>query len=275
MAMVAVVENKAPGAPPLRAGDLWVAVSAKGKGQPVKVSRVTPLSVQFRAYGKGADESRTFSLPSDVFRIRYVPLALADDRQKRLAREERDVNTRQRIDGEPVQPAEVQAAPPTEEPSAPAPIMILPFKGGTAPKLTGEQAREIYQLVKSGASKRETARTYGVIWQVVHDIVQGKTYRWATEDLLRQDARPAAPVEAAPVVAIEPQAAEAPAVQEEAAPVPTHDAPPAPADRALLANLADALDFLLEYAGRPLPKFMLIDLGQIKRLAEQAREASA
>lgn len=269
MAMVAVVENKAPGAPPLRAGDLWVAVSAKGKGQPVKVSRVTPLSVQFRAYGKGADESRTFSLPSDVFRIRYVPLALADDRQKRLAREERDVNTRQRIDGEPVQPV--------AEPTAPAPTLLRParLRGGKPPKLTGEQAREIYQLVKSGMSEREVAGTYGVHRNTVACIVQGTTYRWATEHLLRQDARPAAPVEAAPVVAIEPQAVEAPAVQEEAAPVPTHDAPPAPADRALLANLADALDFLLEYAGRPLPKFMLIDLGQIKRLAEQAREASA
>lgn len=74
---------------PLRAGDTWIAVTARGKGQPVEIRRVSTSHVYFRATGKGADRSQTFKADLDAFRVRYAPLKLAEDRQRALAEAQR------------------------------------------------------------------------------------------------------------------------------------------------------------------------------------------
>lgn len=335
--MMAAADTSAP----LRGGDTWVAVSARGKGQPVKILTVNPVNVYFRAYGRGADESQKFKLSHDAFRTRYAPLQLADDRQKRLAREERTPDLAARIEAEPV-----AVVPESEPQQSPVPLE-QPFKTNTPPKLTGEQAREVYLLVRDGASKAEVARTYGVLEQTVYEITTGKTYKWATEGLLGDAPTPTRPssrgrpkltdeharniflarkageslssvaarfgttkqtvldielgksyrsalagIGGAPTerrATVDREPTPQPQPQEEEPPVQTVSPTTTPktdwmeraleiraeqkqaANRDLATEMADALDVLVEYAGKPLPKFIRLDFDAIRALIEQAR----
>lgn len=243
---------------PFRGGDLWVAVSAHGRGQPVQITRVNNVSVYFRAFGRGADASQTFKLNHDAFRVRYAPLQQADDRQKRLARADRSTPRMPAL-GEPSEvapsPEAVVAEPETEAPAAPeraAPTL----RGGKARKLTGDQAREIVLLMQGGAKRPEVAETYGIDNATVGQIMRGQGYRWATADLLaaaRSTPPTPTPKEVTPVAPPPPE--------------PVRLLPTATSPDLLSVEAADALDFLLEYAGRPLPKFMMIDLDQIRRVS--------
>jgi hypothetical protein len=277
---------------PLRGGDTWVAVSARGRGQPVEIVRVNPVSVYFRATGRGADASQKFKLGIEAFRVRYAPLHLAEDRQKQMARDLRSGIAPIPVimptpveepepDPEPeVAPGTIAAAPEVAAPKRPAP-------GGRPPKLTAEQAREVFLLMRDGtANKQEVAKTYGIHTVTVADIARRRIYRWATEGL-SSDPTPL-PVAAPPTLPNpDPVIAEEPPVQIVAPPI---DIRPEPCEQTatispiysagrlvpatLLADMADALDVLVEYAGKPLPRYLKLDLDAIRSLVVAARVES-
>lgn len=272
--MMAAADTSAP----LRGGDTWVAVSARGKGQPVKILTVNPVNVYFRAYGRGADESQKFKLSHDAFRTRYAPLQLADDRQKRLAREERTPDLAARIEAEPV------AVVPEPEPEPqPAPVVARPAPVGRGrPRLTDDQAREIYRLRQSGIPRAEVAAAYDLPRQTIHDIELGKSYRRAIADL---EGAPATRHAKIAEVAPQPQPQEEPPVEITQQPTIVTERKiddyqemkdrlvrATPGTRSHLATeMADALEVLVEYAGKPLPKFVRLDFDAIRALIEQAR----
>lgn len=354
MAAVVTLDKHAA---PLRAGDLWTAVSTKGMGQPVKIRRVSTNQVYFRAFGRGADESQTFKLPQDAFRVRYAPLSLAEDRRKAMERADRTEVRREPL-GDPVpvnEAVEAAVEAVAAETSAPPSALVDPVqRGGRARLLTGEQAREVYLLAREAnhAERLELAKAYSTSETAVYGILSGVRYPWATEDLRREfppirgksgSKGPRKPKPASVEIphakltgeqareihhlmqqaarggsargvyrrevaarfgvlpqtvndiergkayrwAIEhPKPAPEPAVvveavkpQEEGIPVqittpPTVIAPAQVAqqpEQQLLTDLADALDFLLEYAGRPLPKYLMLDLPSLAKLSERAR----
>lgn len=335
--------------PPLMAGDEWRRVSKGSLGQPVRITRVTPTKVQFRAYGRLADSSQTYSLSIPVFRVQYAPLHLAAARQQELAKR-------------PAPPAPAEKPEPVAEPSpvdaaieeikaeqaAPVPEGFTPRGSRIAPKLSAEQAREVYRLAQEpGANCAEIGRAYGVDGWTVAQIQRGITYRWATgasaaqkkpnarnaPKLTSEQAREmyalmrdgmtqaeaakrfgvnhgtpsqiwngrvyasaTADLRAARLTTPDQPQQEEPAVQittppttietTEEAPAPTA---PEPCDATMgvlpiwsngrlvpssfLTDLADALDVLVEYAGRPLPKYLRLDLDAIRALVARARSA--
>lgn len=187
----------APTAPaPIRAGDTWVAVSAKGRGQPVRIRTVTALNVQFRATGRGADDSKTFSLPVDLFRVRYAPQRSAEDRRRELAQAARR-NEPPKADGREIARQAVEVVDKIERELTPAPApqpapepaafdweSLRPSgRHGKVAKLTALQAREICQLYLDGGSPAEIARTYAISEPTVINIGKGRNYEWATGDL--------------------------------------------------------------------------------------------
>lgn len=261
---------------PLRGGDTWVSVSAKGRGQPVEIVTVNPTSVYFRAIGRGSDQSQKFKLPIEAFRVRYAPLRMAEARQKQLATAERN-GTPETFNGRPVgeiltlveavhEDEPVATTP--ETPPAPTVERVLPYRGGKPPALSDDQAREVYLLVKGGGDKNEVAQTYGVSWFVVHSISKGDSYKWAIGDLIEQATPPPAPEpkQEEPVQTVTP-----PTVLNSNAAngVLKVVAPPS----TLLADAADALETLAQYAGQPLPKFVRLDLDAIRAIVEQLRTA--
>ncbi len=142
-------------------------------------------------------------------------------------------------------------------------------------KLNAVQIREICQLYLGGGSPTEIATTYGVSLPHVINIGKGKDGGWATTDLRASLTRP--------VVARAKPAPVAPLKQEEPVQTPTQQ-PHANGTAAtvptlkiggqmpsLVTDLADALEILLDYAGKPLPKYLTLDTDALRRLIEQAR----
>jgi hypothetical protein len=273
---------------PLRGGDTWVAVSARGRGQPVEITRVNPVSVYFRATGRGADASQKFKLPIEAFRVRYAPLALAETRQRELARELRNGVAPVPV----VMPTPVTEPEPAPADSSPEAPSLSPFEalrpkrvGGRAAKLTAEQAREIWQLYRDDGPIKEIAATYGISETAVITIGRGRDYAWATADL--RESAPPLPSRRRPASRVAPSVA--PSREESAVQIVTPPTVIAPkpcettanispifsngrmVQADLLTDMADALDVLVEYAGKPLPRFLKLDLDAVRALVTAAR----
>ncbi len=158
---------------------------------------------------------------------------------------------------------------------APSPPVNLesmrPKRGGKPPKLTVIQAREIFAKTQDGVTERDAKRIgeqYGVHFSTVYDIARGRTYGWATTDLRaalaarKQEGDTVQDMGTAPIV-IDTSGQDG---------TPMHLSMPVAAAPALIADLADALELLLDIRdGKPLPKFVTLDADAIRALVEQAR----
>jgi hypothetical protein len=270
---------------PLRGGDRWRAVSAAGQGQLVEILSVSDLHVYFRASGRGADGSQKFKLLHGAFRIRYTPLKLANERRRQVAPAAQCGEAPAPVvmpepvssTDDPISTAvEMVATEQRIELPAPASLEPSPWealrpkhnRGGRPPKLSAEQIREIYQLYHSGSKPKEISQTYGISGPTVVNIGKGKDFPWATTDLRAALAQPEQPKEEELAVQIAtPPTEPAPMVQT----VREQQAPPT---ASLVSEMADALEVLVDYAGRPLPRFLKVDLDAIRALVDQARAAS-
>jgi hypothetical protein len=289
-------------------GARYVCVSARGLGIPVLVEKVMANSVQFRPFGRAAAAHREKGrLALDAFCIRYRPLSQAAEHQQDLARAERN-GTGPKLDGEVVSELDEAIESAVGSPhSADEPVdehgLILAGQLSREIKprgrrLTAEQVREIWQLVAAGTSMEEVAVAYGRSARTVLRVWAGETSPGATADLrARRRSLPSrAPAEGAvtgrasrvesnegllptadcPLGKLGASSADAleeaievaqsndrhPAAQP--APAPSNDA-----GLALLAELTEAAEILVAYAGRPLPRF--VSLAGIRALVEQAR----
>jgi hypothetical protein len=291
---------------PPSVGDKWVCVSTKGNGIPVKVIKVSALNVHFQPFGRAASQTRdmTTALNIEAFMVRYRPLDRVKNRQRELQKMERQQPS-QRI-------PEVLAEPAAPEPLAP--VMATPPDATVKPpklhgnaKLTPDQAREIVTMIREHVPHAEIAAAYGVHKTTISKIKTG--YQWGEETAdLRAlpplpkpaPASPPPPTPPAPVAVAAPEPEEEPVESVSFQPAgaqprkPTvdeaRDALRRQAERpvvvagsvahihpdgvALMAEMADALEFLLEYAGRPLPKYLMLDLASISKLVERARKES-
>lgn len=315
--------------PDPKVDDIWVAVSARGRGEPVRIVQDNGHHVYFKAIGRGKDQSQKFKLARDVFKIRYAPIQQADERQKRLALEERTYPKTLPL-GEASDP-EPKPLPQWPEVLHRGEIVHYeqPEPHDKSAKLTDEQAREVVQLVQDGAGYQEVADIYGVSRQNVYDIMRGKSYRRAVSDLIpafKTDTPPkprevfrrftesdvrlikrrlAAGTTAADIArdfgvktwlisSIEkgysyrwvPGPEEEPVPQ---TPTPNGGAsipqPPIvpskfativkeepPAQRPdLVTDLADALELLLEYHGKPVPRFLVVNRDAVAAIIKEAR----
>lgn len=271
----------------LRPGDIWVATAAKSLGQAVKIHRVGSQQVYFRAHGRGVTDAKMFKATHEAFLQRYAPgRAAATDRQERLDR------AAAKFDALPVSPSAPEPLDAViEDVAAPTSAPLIPLKRspGTA-KISGEQAREVYELMKTipdgvsvFAHRAEVAALYGLDPRNVYDIERGKSFAWATGQPLISSPRrvkPAPPeIEAPPDP--EPPQQEEPPVQITQQPTVIDSRPSiTPVEQALVRTdtlaleMADALEVLVEYAGKPLPKFIRLDFDAIRGLIEQARAVS-
>ena len=183
-----------------------------------------------------------------------------------------------------------------EEPPRPA-----DGRNGGPFKVTAEQIREIWQLYQDGTSPTEIGALYDLSVPTIINIGRGKEYRWATPDL-RGEGPPI--VLANPTPTPEPVAAVPPPTQEEETPVtvttaPLDTAPSRPLDiqapavepqpcettsalppiysdgrlvpTALLTDLAEALETMLDQQGKPMRRFIMLDLGAMRALVKEAR----
>lgn len=152
------------------------------------------------------------------------------------------------------------------------------------PSLTDEQAREIWrQIVVQKRPKNVVSHEFKAKWWTVHQIAEGMTYRSATEALrngLQETAMPVVDGQITtgyilperPVVETKRDddyqaMKDGHAAQEQCVSVYA----PRASTIALVTDMADALEVLVQYAGLPLPKFMTLDYAAIQRLIEQAR----
>jgi hypothetical protein len=294
---------------PLRSGDRWCAVSKRGKGQPVEILTTNPVHVYFRAVGRDADGSQKFKLPHDAFRTRYAPLKLADDRQRQMLAESRS-RPAQSVSAPIPQPEPVEDDDPisaavesvaaervpvaTPEPTPPpaSPWEALRPKGIKSPKISAEQIREIWKLYHSGMRPVEIAPAYGVATTTVINIGKGRATPWATADL--RAAAEAASVEPTTITEEEPvqvvtpklgddyqdmrdrqrqrqRALEQAAAEAEKVWARVPEVKVGGKQSTLVTDMADALEVLLEYAGKPLPRYLRLDLDALRGLIEQAR----
>lgn len=186
---------------PLRGGDTWACVTAHGRGQPVKIRRVTEVCVYFRAIGRHADHSEDHRLPIAAFRARYVPYSLVKERQQQLRRDERDGIGPVLVELDPIDEviAEILPAPvpvsAAAEPAHPeASVRESEAPTSRSRRLTDDEVREIYGLAKDARSKRERVEignVYGVGQMVVYDIVAGRSYAATTAELRGAPEQPA------------------------------------------------------------------------------------
>jgi len=206
-------------------GDSWVCVSAQGRGVPVKIVRVTPNNVQFRPVGRGVDRSRTHSLHRAAFIHRFAILHEAEDRQQELRAMER------RGDFQVIDASITEESTTPDHPDAPSPIRTL----------TREEVREIWTLMAEGTPAEDAAIAYAIPESWVDGIWNGEMYAEWTQGILatkpewRNETMKTAP--------------------------PQHQSPAPPRQdehTALLAELTDALELLVTFAGRPLPRYVSI-----------------
>jgi hypothetical protein len=172
-----------------------------------------------------------------------------------------------RADLEPVEgPREAPAAPSVE-----------------STRITRSVAREIYAL-KGEATSEEVGQIYGVNPSSVRDLWVGRTYRWATgapdnRRLKQQAAEPEPEAPEPEVVAPEPTPEPEEEIVVMASPTveatPVAQAPEAPETALvvdLIGQMADYLEVLAEFAGRPLPRLFKLDLDEVNRVVSRARE---
>jgi len=267
--------------PPIEPGSLWACVSPRGQGQPIRIVRVGATNVFYRVVGRGADQSQQFKLPIGLLRSRYVPLGQPVDAVVNRQRQLRIEQTRGVVpilDGVSVPVDEID---PIDEAIEAVNAVITqehdvesqrPAHGGSLSKLTAAQAREIYQLAVDGDPHAEIAATYGVSASTVGKIKIGMAYAWATQDLRAPRAVPVtSTVQDAPKeeeIVATPQLVRPVRPSEQADPVArlNEDA------TTLLTDLADALETLAAYAGKPLPRFVRLDLNEVRDLIAKARD---
>jgi hypothetical protein len=289
-------------------GARYVCVSARGLGIPVLVEKVMANSVQFRPFGRAAAAHREKGrLALDAFCIRYRPLSQAAEHQQDLARAERN-GTGPKLDGEVVseldEAIDAAVAAPDETVDEHGLILAGQLSREIKPRgrrLTPEQVREIWQLVAAGTSMEEVAVAYGRSARTVLRVWAGETSPGSTADLRaqRRSLPSRAPAEGAPaegavtsrasrvesnegLLPTAPSAAlgasSADALEEAIEVAQSNDrhpaAQPAPAPSndagmALLAELTEAAEILVAYAGRPLPRF--VSLAGIQAVVQQAR----
>ncbi len=295
---------------PPKPGDKWVCVTARGQGLPVKIQKVTALNVMFKAFGRNVEEGLE-TLALDAFMIRYRPMDRVKTRQAELRlREKREGLPCPDVSTGPVEvspPPTLTGAPSAPATSPPGEKWRRPPGSYIKKKLTEQQAREVCTLARDWIPYAEIAATYSIDASTVSRIWTGDNWGHATADI-RATARPPRPVALgaaapppqppAPVATATPDPEEEPAVHTR--PTPPYDRiqPPRfagsgfgqpvkdgvhlamtpdpvsrtlPEIRALLVEMADALEILVEYAGKPLPKYVKLDLDAIRGLVEQAR----
>lgn len=155
--------------------------------------------------------------------------------------------------------------------------------------LSGTQAREIYLLTQEkpeGMSKtayrEEIARTYGIHRQTVYEIGVRRSYKWATDPLLEKLEREAKQEVVSVMEQRRSEQPVAPAFKRESpAPEPARVTvkPEALAMRQedgqsvrdVAQELVEALETLAPYLGKPLPKFLSINEGDVRNLIQRAR----
>jgi hypothetical protein len=172
---------------------------------------------------------------------------------------------------------------------------------GRPSRFTAEQIREVYLLYKQGLKPSEIGPTYGMAPSTVNNIGAGRDYPWATADLrgegppivLKPQSTPppelrAATPPPAPIIEEEPPMITETMAPPEAAPAPEPTPPAVMPERvtlplehlqkrldmptALLTDLADALEMMLDLHGKPARRFLLLDLGAMRALVNEARE---
>lgn len=155
-------------------GTIWACVTAQGRGQPVRVLKTSPLSIEFRPIGRGHNEGPS-TLPRDLFLARYSPLAEVEQRQQNLRQREQTGDT-------PVIDDSGKGLTPNLPPmygkskSSPVPAVRGP--------LTREVVREIFALAKANQGTHlEIATAYNVARSTVGDILVGRSYGAWTADL--------------------------------------------------------------------------------------------
>lgn len=160
----------------------------------------------------------------------------------------------------------------------PLPISIVPppRKTGRAPKITPQQAREIWTLYDNGERPSEIAKRYPVAASTVTHIGRGRDWGWATTDLRAKKALEAAmPVVDGQITTgyvLSERPVKAPAIVN--TPEILAEAREFRRDlraRDLAVEMADAIAVLLEYREAPLPRFVTLDVAAIRSLVEQAR----
>lgn len=273
----------------------WAAVSKKGRGVTVRVLRVTPVNVMFRAIGSGRERGDTFTLARKAFELRYSPIHAIPDRQRALRLQELREGPPV-PDGTPYVDDEASDGavavedllqPVEPPPPPPPPEELRPGTQGRPSNLTRTQAREIYEL-RGGGSSVEVAELYGVTDNVVKSIWRRDSYRWATEGLEEHPRRlrptPPTPTLVVPEHALPPSPAPATKTEEVSAVIsqPARtvvsrvESPPRTdaLTQELLTDLADGLQVLLSFVGQPLPKYIILDRPKLESLIEQARKAA-
>lgn len=297
--------------PAIRTGDTWVCVTARGRGRPVTVRRVTRTAVFVSPQGRGSDTSSQHKVPMDIFQVSYCPIKLAEDRQRTLRELERagvtmpsTYNTRKAIATDasedviqrtidemvlPTTPSDL--APRLSIPEVPLPVR----RNKTDRRFTDAQAIEVLELWFAGMPRKEIAEAYGVSGTTVTDLVHGRTYQHLPKKF-REGVRVTPPNPGRKPDPCPPEiitvADPIPVVEEETQPVVTHKsdqrleyspqpkpaAKPVAIDRAadavLLADMADAIEMLTQYAAPNLPKFVTIDTTALMNLVNHARSLS-
>jgi hypothetical protein len=289
--------NPPTSGPRLVPGSVWEDISPRGRGETAYVTNVTGVNVQFKVRGRASvDPNRVLTQPVNAFLVRHTlkqpapPVRPRKEKIKQVPLPPRisntfDLNTRLR--------------PEPEDPTVDAPQQYSRKR-----KLGRVEAREIYELVcRDKMHPIEVGEAYGISRDVVDKITAGVNYANETEDLRIMWPRPSfvgspSQSESPPVVTPEP-----PVEKEEPVALPEsvhvcHDGctvghhpanppvRPAPVDppaaqrdplnaeleetRKLLRDCGEAIQALLEYHGKPLPKFLVLDIEGIRALASEA-----
>jgi hypothetical protein len=169
--------------------------------------------------------------------------------------------------------SEIEEVAVTTLPTVPS-VPTLPVRRVT--KLSADQCREMVRLYHvEHLNPRVIAARFDVVPQTVHEVAKGRTYLWATREVLAalQIVVPPSttkhkPQQAVQEVAVETQISQTP-LDAVGRPVPlVGPASPNP----LIGDMADALELLLLYRDRPLPRF--VSVSGIRELVAQARAGS-
>lgn len=249
-------------------GSTFECTSSKGRGAPVKVTRVTDTGVQFQNLGRGEDKSKKFILPIPAFLAKYSPSHAPE--KPRPAPTTRPMPRIRTLTIPPVEIEQREELMQAIATATPKTRNGHPYNLPHPPSVTDEQAREIYLLVKGGASYQEAADAYSVNVQTVGRIARRETYKHVTQGLDAPTTQ-----EEQPMVNGHQENAwldlSLPAVIEADRAQPKVDSTGRSTPSPLVAELADALELLVTYVGKPLPKYLSFNIGEVRDLIERAR----